>query len=73
MQEEYPKLSTRNRFRLKYVIYAGPTGSGLRRMEGLLMLSVTGQKSAVLIQLPNGPRSDAEHAVKRIKIQEMDE
>lgn len=57
-------------------IDAGPTGSGLvYRVEknGGLVNAVTGQKSDVLIQLPNGPRSVADHAVKRIKIQEMDE
>ncbi|KAK5817920.1 chaperone protein ClpB1 [Gossypium arboreum] len=42
--------------------------------NGGLVNAATGQKSEVLIQIPNGqPRSDAAQAVKKMKIEEMDE
>lgn len=33
--------------------------------------AATGQKSDVLIQIPNGPRTDASQAVKKMKIEEI--
>jgi len=59
-------------------IDAGPEGSELiYRVEknGGMVNAVTGQKSDVLIQIPNGPlpRSDAAQAVKKLKIEPMDE
>ncbi|XP_004299309.1 PREDICTED: chaperone protein ClpB1 [Fragaria vesca subsp. vesca] len=59
-------------------IDAGPNGGELvYRVEknGGLVNAVTGQKSDVLIQLPNGVRlnDDAHQAVKKMKIEEMDE
>ncbi|BAT79698.1 hypothetical protein LR48_Vigan04g043800 [Vigna angularis] len=59
-------------------IDAGPVGSELiYRVEknGGLVNAVTGQKSDILIQMPNGAvsRSDAVQAVKKLKIEQMDE
>ncbi|WVZ20554.1 hypothetical protein V8G54_007876 [Vigna mungo] len=59
-------------------IDAGPVGSELiYRVEknGGLVNAVTGQKSDILIQMPNGAvsRSDAAQAVKKLKIEQMDE
>ncbi|KAK8470042.1 hypothetical protein PHAVU_004G044132 [Phaseolus vulgaris] len=59
-------------------IDAGPEGSDLiYRVEnnGGMVDAVTGQKSDILIQMPNGPlqRSDAAQAVKKLKIEQMDE
>ncbi|TYG60590.1 hypothetical protein ES288_D07G080500v1 [Gossypium darwinii] len=42
--------------------------------NGGLVNAATGQKSEVLIQIPNGqPRSDAAQAVKKMKVEEMEE
>ena len=58
-------------------IDAGPSGTELvYRVErnGGLVNAATGQKSDVLIQLPNGaPKSDAAQAVKKMKIQEIED
>lgn len=59
-------------------IDAGPKGNELVyqvEKNGGLVNAVTGQKSDVLIQLPNGPKptDDAHQAVKKMKIEEMDE
>ncbi|XP_014496061.1 chaperone protein ClpB1 [Vigna radiata var. radiata] len=59
-------------------IDAGPAGGELNyRVEknGGLVNAVTGQKSDILIQMPNGgvSRSDAVQAVKKLKIEQMDE
>lgn len=57
-------------------IDAAPTGNDLvYRVErnGGLVDAATGRKSDVLIQLPNGPRSDAAQAVKKMKIEEIDD
>ncbi|KAL9314276.1 hypothetical protein ACSQ67_019728 [Phaseolus vulgaris] len=59
-------------------IDAGPEGSELiYRVEnnGGMVNAVTGQKSDILIQIPNGslPRSDAAQALKKLKIEQMDE
>lgn len=57
-------------------IDAGPGGKDLiYRVEknGGLVNAETGKKSDVLIQLPNGPRSDAAQAVKKMRIEEIDD
>lgn len=57
-------------------IDAAPNGTGLLyRVEknGGFVNAATGQKSDVLIHIPNGPRNDASQAVKKMKIQEIDE
>jgi ATP-dependent Clp protease ATP-binding subunit ClpB len=57
-------------------IDAGPNGSELvYRVErnGGFVNAATGLKTDVLIQIPNAPRTDAAQAVKRMKIEEMDE
>lgn len=57
-------------------IDADVTGKELTyRVEknGGLVNAVTGQKSDILIQMPNGPRSDAAQAVKKMRIEEIDE
>lgn len=58
-------------------IDAGPKGNELTyRIEknGGLVNAETGRKSDILIQLPNGPtRSDAAKAVKKMKIEEIDD
>ncbi|XP_059645277.1 chaperone protein ClpB1 [Cornus florida] len=41
--------------------------------NGGLVNAATGQKSDILIELPNGPRSDAAQAVKKMKIEEIDD
>ncbi|KAL3655254.1 Chaperone protein ClpB1 [Castilleja foliolosa] len=41
--------------------------------NGGLVNATTGEKSDILIQLQNGPRSDAAQAVKRMKIEEIDD
>ncbi|KAL1531714.1 Chaperone protein ClpB1 [Salvia divinorum] len=41
--------------------------------NGGLVNAATGEKSDILIQVPNGVRSDAAQAVKRMKIEEMDD
>ncbi|XP_009792440.1 chaperone protein ClpB1-like [Nicotiana sylvestris] len=41
--------------------------------NGGLVNAATGQKSDILIQLPNGPRSDAVQAVKKMRIEEIEE
>lgn len=57
-------------------IDAGPKGTELvykvDRNAGLVN-AATGQKSDVLIQLPNVTKSDAAQAVKKMKIEEMEE
>ena len=49
----------------------------LYRVEnnGGIVNAVTGQKSDILIQMPNGPlpRSDAAQAVKKMKIEKLDD
>lgn len=57
-------------------IDAGPNGYDLvYRVDrnGGLVNATTGQKSDVLIQIPNGPRNDAAEAVKKMKIEMEDE
>ena len=57
-------------------IDAAANGSDLEyRVEknGGLVNATTGQKSEVLIQIPNGPRSDAAQAVKKMRIEEIDD
>ena len=61
-----------------YRVYidAAPNGSDLvYRVEknGGLINATTGQKSEVLIQIQNGPKSDAAQAVKKMKIAEIDD
>ena len=57
-------------------IDAAPNGSGLVykvEKNGGLVNAATGQKSDVLIQIPNGARSDTAQAVKKMKIGEIDD
>lgn len=57
-------------------IDAAIDGAGLTyRVEknGGLVNAATGEKSDILIQIPNGVRSDAAQAVKRMKIEEIDD
>ena len=57
-------------------IVAGPNGSDLVYKvdkSGGLINAVTGQKSDVLIQIPNATKSDAAQAVKKMKIEEIDD
>lgn len=57
-------------------IDAGPSGDNLvYRVDrnGGFVNAATGQKSDVLIQIPTGQRSDAAQAVKKMKIEEIDE
>ncbi|KAK4776694.1 hypothetical protein SAY86_005382 [Trapa natans] len=57
-------------------IDAAPSGDTLAyRVEGNggFVNATTGQKSEILIQLPNRPRSDAAQAVKKMRIEEMDD
>lgn len=57
-------------------IDAGPNGDDLvYRVDrnGGLVNATTGQKSDVLIRIPNGPRNDAAEAVKKMKIEMQDE
>ncbi|KAL5064877.1 hypothetical protein RYX36_026614 [Vicia faba] len=57
-------------------IDAGPKGSDLAyRVEknGGIVNAETGVKSDILIQIPNGPKSDAVQAVKKMKIGELDD
>jgi ATP-dependent Clp protease ATP-binding subunit ClpB len=55
-------------------IDAGPDGQDLvYRVEknGGLVNATTGQKTDVLIQIPEAPRDDAAQKVKKMKIQEI--
>lgn len=57
-------------------IDAAPNGSGLVykvEKNGGLVNAATGQKSDVLIQIPNVARSDTAQAVKKMKIEEIDD
>lgn len=57
-------------------IDAGPNGQDLvYRVEknGGFVNATTGQKSDLLIEIPSGPRSDAAQAVKKMKIEEIEE
>ncbi|CAJ2664635.1 chaperone protein ClpB1 [Trifolium pratense] len=57
-------------------IDAGPKGSDLSyRVEknGGIVNAETGIKSDILIQIPNGPKSDAVQAVKKMRIEEVDD
>lgn len=57
-------------------IDVGLNGKGLSyRVEknGGLVDAVTGQKSDILIQIPNGARSEAAQAVKKMKIEEIED
>ncbi|XP_009613059.1 chaperone protein ClpB1-like [Nicotiana tomentosiformis] len=57
-------------------IDAGVSGKDLTyRVEknGGLVNAATGQKSDILIQLPNGPSSDAVQAVKKMRIEEIED
>lgn len=57
-------------------IDAGAKGNELvYRVEknGGLVNEATGQKSDILIQMPIGVRSDAAQAVKKMKIEEIDD
>ena len=61
-----------------YTVYidAAPNGSDLVyqvEKNGGLVNATTGQKSEVLIQIPNGPKSDAAQAVKKMRIEEIDD
>lgn len=57
-------------------IDAGPNGGDLvYRVEknGGFVNAATGQKTDVLIQIPHDPRNDTAQAVKKIKIEEIDD
>lgn len=41
--------------------------------NGGLVNAVTGQKSDILIQIPNGPRNEAAQAVKKMRIEEIED
>lgn len=78
MVTELSKMLVREEIDENSTVYidAAPKGKGLSyRVEknGGLVNAVTGQKSDILIQIPNGPRNDAAQAVKRMKIEEIDE
>ncbi|MBF6266057.1 hypothetical protein IU463_29760 [Nocardia farcinica] len=67
MREEIDENST-------VYIDAGPDGQDLvYRVEknGGLVNATTGQKTDVLIQIPNAPRDDAAQKVKKMRIQEI--
>lgn len=75
---ELSKMLVREEIDENSTVYidAEPKGKGLSyRVEknGGLVNAVTGQKSDILIQIPNGPRNDAAQAVKRMKIEEVEE
>lgn len=55
-------------------IDASPKGDSLEyrvQKNGGFVDAATGQKSDVLIQIPNGPRTEASQAVKKMKIEEI--
>lgn len=57
-------------------IDAAPSGSDLAyqvEKNGGLVNAATGQKAEVLIQIPNGPKTDAAQAVKKMRIEEIDD
>ena len=57
-------------------IDAGPKGSDLAyRVEknGGIVNPTTGQKSDILIQIPNGPTPDAAQTVKKMKIEGIED
>lgn len=57
-------------------IDAGPKGNELvYRVEknGGLVNEATGQKADILIQIPNGARTDSAQAVKKMKIEEIED
>lgn len=55
-------------------IDAGPNGELTYGVEyGGIVNAATGQKSDILIEIPSGPRSGAAHAVKKLKIEEIDD
>ncbi|KAL0442086.1 UNVERIFIED_CONTAM: Chaperone protein ClpB1 [Sesamum radiatum] len=73
---ELSKMLVREEINENSTVYidASPDGKGLTyRVEnnGGLVNAATGEKSDILIQIPNGPRSDAAKAVKRMKIEEI--
>ncbi|KAK4395820.1 Chaperone protein ClpB1 [Sesamum angolense] len=73
---ELSKMLVREEIDENSTVYidASPDGKGLTyRVEnnGGLVNAATGEKSDILIQIPNGPRSDAVKAVKRMKIEEI--
>lgn len=73
---ELSKMLVREEIDENSTVFIDAVPGGLTyRVEknGGLVNEATGQKSEVLIQIPNGPRNDAAQAVKRMKIEEMDE
>uniref|UniRef100_A0A803M0U4 Clp R domain-containing protein n=1 Tax=Chenopodium quinoa TaxID=63459 RepID=A0A803M0U4_CHEQI len=55
-------------------IDAGMDGLAYRvEQTGGMVNAATGQRAEVLIQVPNGPRSNATQAAKKLKIEELDE
>lgn len=75
---ELSKMLVREEIDENSTVYidAALDGTGLTyRVEdnGGLVNAATGEKSDILIQIPNGVRSDAAQAVKRMKIEEIDD
>ena len=55
-------------------IDAGMDGLAYRvEKNGGMVNAATGQRAEVLIQVPNGTRSDATQAAKKIRIEEIDD
>jgi len=55
-------------------IDAGMDGLAYRvEKNGGMVDATTGQKAEVLIQVPNGPKSDVTQAAKKIRIEEIDD
>lgn len=56
-------------------IDAGTSGDKLayKVEKGGMVDATTGQKSDVLIQIPNGVRNDTSQAVKKMRIEEVDD
>lgn len=78
MVTELSKMLIREEIDENSTVYidAGVSGKGLAyRVEnnGGLVNASTGQKSDVLIRIPNGQRSDAAQAVKKMKIEEIED
>nr|GMC55284.1 chaperone protein ClpB1 [Ipomoea batatas] len=73
---ELSKMLVKEEIDENSTVYIDAGADGELRYEveyGGLVNAATGQKADILIDIPSGPRSDAAQAVKKLKIEEIDD
>ncbi|XP_031119923.1 chaperone protein ClpB1 [Ipomoea triloba] len=73
---ELSKMLVKEEIDENSTVYIDAGADGELRYEveyGGLVNAATGQKADILIDIPSGPRSDASQAVKKLKIEEIDD